>query len=147
MIAVTLPEEILKKLTYVSEKTEKSRSFLIRESLIRVLDDLEYEFEKREVNLHINSSFYELLVTECKEPMELTTGARKVAFTMFSDEGKLYVLNSKGNTLPLDEKPANEFFELFKKTGSTSPMSYRDSTFNASYFLAATQELMRRGTI
>ena len=147
MIAVTLPEELMKKLDYVSKKTEKSRSFLIRESLERFIDELETEYEKREVKIDMNGSFYELLVDECKTPMELTTGARKVAFTMFSDEGKLYVLNSKGNTRPLDEKPANDFFETFKKTGSTSPITYRDSTFNASYFLAATQELMRRGTI
>ena len=93
MIAVTLPEELMEKLDYVSKKTEKSRSFLIRESLERFIDELETEYEKREVKIDMNGSFYELLVDECKTPMELTTGARKVAFTMFSDEGKLYVLN------------------------------------------------------
>lgn len=38
MIAVTLPEELMEKLDYVSKKTEKSRSFLIRESLERFID-------------------------------------------------------------------------------------------------------------
>ncbi|ELM8519573.1 hypothetical protein Q2O24_005088 [Salmonella enterica] len=114
---------------------------------MRFIDELEKEYEKREVRIDMNGSFYELLINEFKTPLELTTGARKIAFTMFSDEGKLYVLNSKGNTRPLDEKPANDFFETFRKTGSTSPITYRDATFNASYFLAAIQELMRRGII
>ncbi|MGM3227361.1 hypothetical protein [Dickeya zeae] len=125
----------------------KTRSFLIPKSLSRVLDDLEKEFGKREINFDMKGSFYDLLVTECTSPMELVTGARKKKFTIFSDAGKLYVLNSKGNTRFLEEKATNEFFELFKKIGSTSPNAYNHITFNASYFLAAIQELIRRGNL
>lgn len=147
MIAITLPEEQLKRLDDATVKTDKSRSFLIKESLERFLDDLVYEYEKREIEMKLDQPFYDLLVETFKEPAKLTTGARNAKFTIFSDQGKLYILNSKNNTRPLDEKPANEFFEMYKKTGSTSPITYRDATFNASYYLAAINELIRREVI
>lgn len=142
MIAVTLPDELLKQLDNVAKDTDKSRSFLIRESLYRFLDELKNDYMKREVKIELNTSFYELLLNACKEPLELATEARQAPFTMFSDEGKLYVRNSKGKVRPLDEKPANEFFEMYKATGSTSPVTYREVTFNASYYLAAARELL-----
>jgi hypothetical protein len=147
MIAITLSDELIKRLDEATKKTDKNRSFLIRESLERFLDELLYEYEKREIKIDLDIPFYELLIKTCQEPMKMTTGARNVVFTMFSDQGKLYVLNSRGKTRPLDEKPANAFFEMYKKTGSTSPITYRDLTFNSSYYLAAIHELIRREVI
>ncbi len=61
---------------------------------------------------------------------KLITEARKTEFTMFSDNGKLYVIN-----------------EEYKKTGSMSTSSYQDITFNSSYLLAALQYLMEKELI
>ena len=40
---------------------------------------------------------------------------------MFSKDGKVFVHNSKDNVRPLQEGPANDFYEIFKATGSITP--------------------------
>ena len=124
MIAVSLPDELLKRLDDAVDKTGKKRSFLIRESISMYLNNIENIHEKK-------------LITE----------ARKTEFTMFSDNGKLYVINSKGNTRRLEPMYVNNFFEEYKKTGSMSTSSYQDITFNSSYLLAALQYLMEKELI
>ena len=89
-------------------------------------------------------SFYALLVDEFSSPVNLVTEARKSPFTIFSKDGKLFVHNSKDNIRPLEEGPANSFYEIFKETGSITPVSYRDVTFNSSYFLAAVHYLKEK---
>ncbi|WP_240834509.1 hypothetical protein [Escherichia coli] len=91
--------------------------------------------------------FYEVLIEEFKNEKKLITEARKTEFTMFSDNGKLYVINSKGNTRRLEPMYVNNFFEEYKKTGSMSTSSYQDITFNSSYLLAALQYLMEKELI
>ncbi|MFM4236958.1 hypothetical protein AB8Q34_28615, partial [Klebsiella quasipneumoniae subsp. similipneumoniae] len=66
------------------DKTGKKRSFLIRESISMYLNNIENIHEKKEI-----------------------TEARKTEFTMFSDNGKLYVINSKGNTRRLEPMYVN----------------------------------------
>ena len=144
MIAVSLPDDLLAKLDDVVAKTGKKRSYLIRESLSIYLESIEHMNTDKKVELKTSKPFYETLIEEFKESTELVTDARKSPFTMFSDNGKLYVLNAKGNTRALDESSVNKFFDAFKATGSASPISYHDITFNSSYLLAALKNLMER---
>jgi hypothetical protein len=111
------------------------------------LDNVEDINTPKAVDIKIAQSFYQTLITEFRAQTQLTTGARKTPFTIFSDNGKLYVLTAKGTTRILDEGSVNNFFEQFKKTGSTSPVSYHEITFNSSYLLAALKELMEREVI
>ncbi|EAM9430888.1 TPA_asm: hypothetical protein G0G78_21505 [Salmonella enterica] len=93
------------------------------------------------------TSLHQLLVREFSNKSDLITQARGVLFTIFSDRGKIYVINSKGNKRRLSEKDVHAFFERFNQTGSTSPGTYQDVTFNASYLLASLHELKERGVI
>lgn len=147
MIAVSLPDELLKRLDDAVDKTGKKRSFLIRESISMYLNNIENIHEKKEIILNTSKPFYEVLIEEFKNEKKLITEARKTEFTMFSDNGKLYVINSKGNTRRLEPMYVNNFFEEYKKTGSMSTSSYQDITFNSSYLLAALKYLMEKELI
>lgn len=98
---------------------------------------------KKEIILNTSKPFYEVLIGKFKNEKKLITEARKTEFTMFSDNGKLYVINSKGNTRRLEPMYVNNFFEEYKKTGNETS-SYQDITFNSSYLLAALQYLMEK---
>ena len=132
MIAVSLPDELLQKLDNAEAKTGKKRSYLIRESIQMYLNQIENTHEKKEIILNTSKPFYEILIEEFQVEKELMTEARKTEFTMFSDNGKLYVVNSKGNTRKLEAVYVNNFFEEYKKTGSMIPSSYQDITFNTT---------------
>ena len=114
MIAVSLPDELLKRLDDAVDKTGKKRSFLIRESISMYLNNIENIHEKKEIILNTSKPFYEVLIEEFKNEKKLITEARKTEFTMFSDNGKLYVINSKGNTRRLEPMYVNNFFEEYK---------------------------------
>lgn len=111
------------------------------------MDNIESINIIKEVHLKKSKHFYHALIEEFKESKGLVTDARKIPFTIFSDSGKLYVLNAKGNTRSLDEASVNKFFEIFKETGSTLPVSYHNITFNSSYLLAALKSLIDRELI
>lgn len=148
MIAVSIPEMLLDKLDSTVESTGKKRSAIIREALemyLQVID--KNRNEKGGLTLKDDISFYELLVTKFKKPKEFMTEARAKPFTVFSDEGKLYVLNAEGNTRRLSETSVNNFFNLFNETGSFSPSIYQGVTFNSSYLLAVLKELLTNETI
>ena len=147
MIAVSLPDELLQKLDNAVAKTGKKRSYLIRESIQMYLNQIENTHENKEIILNTSKPFYEILIEEFQVEKELMTEARKTEFTMFSDNGKLYVVNSKGNTRKLEAVYVNNFFEEYKKTGSMSPSSYQDITFNSSYLLAALKYLIEKELI
>lgn len=147
MIAVSLPAELLNKLDCAVAKTGKKRSYLIKESLHMYLNTIEKKQIDKEIILNTSKPFYQILVDEFQNEKKLTTEARKSEFTIFSDDGKLYVINSKGNTRKLDEVYVNEFFEEYKRTGSTSTSSYQDITFNSSYLLSALKYLMENELI
>lgn len=147
MIAVSLPDELLIRLDDAVAKTGKKRSYLIRESLSMYLNNIENMNTKKEIVLNTSKPFYQILIDEFHDEKKLMTEARKSEFTMFSDDGKLYVINSKGNTRRLEAIYVNNFFDEYKNTGSMSPSSYQDITFNSSYLLAALQYLMERELI
>ncbi|WP_213014614.1 ribbon-helix-helix protein, CopG family [Acinetobacter baretiae] len=147
MIAVSLPAELLNKLDCAVAKTGKKRSYLIKESLHMYLNTIEKKQIDKEIILNTSKPFYQILVDEFQNEKKLTTEARKSEFTIFSDDGKLYVINSKGNTRKLDEVYVNEFFEEYKRTGSTSTSSYQAITFNSSYLLSALKYLMENELI
>jgi Arc/MetJ-type ribon-helix-helix transcriptional regulator len=146
MIAVSLPDELLQKLDTAVAKTGKKRSYLIRESIQMYLNQKKIHMKKK-IILNTSKPFYEILIEEFQVEKELMTEARKTEFTMFSDNGKLYVVNSKGNTRKLEAVYVNNFFEEYKKTGSMSPSSYQDITFNSSYLLAALKYLIEKELI
>jgi len=147
MIAVSLPDDLLKRLDDIVARTGKKRSYLIKESLSMYLNNIENINSKKEVVINTAKPFYEILIDEFHDEKKLMTEARKSEFTMFSDNGKLYVINSKGNTRRLESIYVNNFFEEYKNTGSMSPSSYQDITFNSSYLLAALKYLMERELI
>ncbi|EHC1928032.1 ribbon-helix-helix protein, CopG family, partial [Escherichia coli] len=66
MIAVSLPDELLKRLDYAVDKTGKKRSFLIRESISMYLNNIENIHEKKEIILNTSKPFYEVLIEEFK---------------------------------------------------------------------------------
>ncbi|MBF7684168.1 hypothetical protein I2F27_12795 [Acinetobacter sp. B5B] len=111
------------------------------------LNTIEKKQIDKEIILNTSKPFYQILVDEFQNEKKLTTEARKSEFTIFSDDGKLYVINSKGNTRKLDEVYVNEFFEEYKRTGSTSTSSYQAITFNSSYLLSALKYLMENELI
>jgi len=135
MIALKLSNDIRLKLESVSEVTGKEKSFLIEESLKRTLNSLENEYVPEKYNGDFSGDFYSALVHAFKNPVSLETISRNIPFIAFSDDDKVYIENSKGKTRVCEEKAANGFFEIYKKTGSLSPSEYRDATFNASYYL------------
>ena len=49
--------------------------------------------KKKEIILNTSKPFYEVLIEEFKNEKKKITEARKTEFTMFSDNGKLYVIN------------------------------------------------------
>lgn len=147
MIAVSLPDDLLAKLDAAVARTGKKRSYLIRESLNLYLENIEHMNTDKKIDLKTSKPFYQILVEEFKKSTELVTDARKIQFTIFSDNGKLYVLNGQGNTRSLDEIGVNKFFDAFKATGSMSPVSYQNITFNSSYLLAALKYLLERDLI
>ena len=60
MIAVSLPDELLKRLDDAVDKTGKKRSFLIRESISMYLNNIENIHEKKkEIILNTSKPFYE----------------------------------------------------------------------------------------
>ncbi|MDC8801747.1 hypothetical protein PRS30_29225, partial [Klebsiella pneumoniae] len=73
------------------------------------LNQIENTHEKKEIILNTSKPFYEILIEEFQVEKELMTEARKTEFTMFSDNGKLYVVNSKGNTRKLEAVYVNNF--------------------------------------
>lgn len=111
------------------------------------LNNIENTHTKKEIVLNTSKPFYQILVDEFQDEKKLITEARKSEFTIFSDNEKLYVVNSKGNTRRLEAMYVNNFFEEYKATGSMSTSSYQDITFNSSYLLAALQYLMERELI
>ena len=66
MIAVSLPDELLKRLDDAVDKTGKKRSFLIRESISMYLNNIENIHEKKEIILNTSKPFYEVLIEEFK---------------------------------------------------------------------------------
>lgn len=90
-------------------------------------------------------TLHQILIREFSNKSDLITKARGAFFTIFSEREKLYVINSKSKKRHLSEKEIHAFFERFNQTGSTSPATYQDVTFNASYLLASLHELKERG--
>lgn len=148
MLMLRLPDELEKRLEKLAACTQRTKSFYAREAILMSISALEGKYMNENKPLKNNKkSFYTLLIDEFSSPVNLVTEARKSPFTMFSKDGKLFVHNSKDNIRPLDEGPANGFYEIFKETGSITPISYRDVTFNSSYFLAAVHYLKEKGVL
>ena len=66
---------------------------------------------------------------------------------MFSEDGKLFVHNNKDNIRPLSTDEIDNFYKIFKETGSRSPSTYTDVTFNSSYILAAISYLKEQAIL
>lgn len=148
MLMLRLPDKLEKKLEKLAACTQRTKSFYAREAILMSISALEEKYMKGNKPLKNNEkSFYALLIDEFSSPVNLVTEARKSPFTMFSKDGKLFVHNSKDNIRPLDEGSANGFYEIFKETGSITPISYRDVTFNSSYFLAAVHYLKEKSVL
>ena len=148
MLMIRLPDELEKRLEKLAACTQRTKSFYAREAILMSLDRLEEKYMNENKILKNNSkSFYNLLIEEFALPVNIETEVRKSPFTMFSKDGKVFVHNSKDNVRPLQEGPANDFYEIFKATGSITPVSYKDVTFNSSYFLAAVHYLKEKGVL
>ncbi|WP_228268564.1 hypothetical protein [Acinetobacter ursingii] len=89
----------------------------------------------------MNINLYETLVKSFSTPIDLETESRKSKFRIFSEDGKLFVHNNKDNIRPLSVDEVDNFYKVFKETGSRSPSTYTDVTFNSSYILAAVSHL------
>ncbi|CAK9883834.1 MAG: hypothetical protein XXXJIFNMEKO3_00208 [Candidatus Erwinia impunctatus] len=91
--------------------------------------------------------FYHVLLACFSQPVELITGIRKIRFTLYVEEQKLFVLNSKNKTSRISAKETAAFIQRYKETGSLQPKSYQDVTFKSSYLLAALQYLSERNKV
>mgnify|MGYP006348944585 FL=1 len=115
MLMIRLPDELEKRLEKLAACTQRTKSFYAREAILMSLDRLEEKYMNENKILKNNSkSFYNLLIEEFALPVNLETEVRKSPFTMFSKDGKVFVHNSKDNVRPLQEGPANDFYEIFK---------------------------------
>lgn len=91
----------------------------------------------------IYRDFYQHLLEHFSQPVELVTGARKQGFTLYSNQGKLYVKNSKNKESLVHKKAVNAFISAFEETESISPSHYKKITFHASYLLVALEYISR----
>ncbi|MDG3558237.1 ribbon-helix-helix domain-containing protein [Acinetobacter bereziniae] len=137
-----LPVELDKRLDEIAKKTQRTKSFLAREAILLSLETLEkkYTIENKELR-DMNINLYETLVKSFSTPIDLETESRKSKFRIFSEDGKLFVHNNKDNIRPLSVDEVDNFYKVFKETGSRSPSTYTDVTFNSSYILAAISHL------
>lgn len=85
--------------------------------------------------------FYHFMLESFSQPVELVTPGRMQPFTLYVEQGNLYVKNASNNVRRLDKKSVAAFIERYEDTGSQSPGDYQDATFNASYLLAAMKYL------
>ncbi|EJJ0659555.1 hypothetical protein SNN53_001106 [Cronobacter sakazakii] len=81
--------------------------------------------------------FYHLMLESFAKPVELVTDMRKLPFTLYAEEKKLFVRNGKNNISRIGSKEVAAFIERFEEVGSLQPKDYQDVTFKASYLLAA----------
>ncbi|KAB7896013.1 hypothetical protein ASE93_12300 [Serratia sp. Leaf50] len=88
-----------------------------------------------------SDKFLSMMTAFFVNPVELFTAARKKPFKVYSEDGRLFILNSKGNKRPLRQTELEEFHKRFIKTGSITPVTYQDVTFNSSYILAAIEHI------
>nr|WP_228717222.1 ribbon-helix-helix domain-containing protein [Acinetobacter towneri] len=142
MLMLRLPVELDKRLDEIAKKTQRTKSFLAREAILLSLETLEkkYTIENKELR-DMNINLYETLVKSFSTPIDLETESRKSKFRIFSEDGKLFVHNNKDNIRPLSVDEVDNFYKVFKETGSRSPSTYTDVTFNSSYILAAISHL------
>ncbi len=142
MLMLRLPVELVKRLDEIAKKTQRTKSFLAREAILLSLETLEkkYTIENKELR-DMNINLYETLVKSFSTPIDLETESRKSKFRIFSEDGKLFVHNNKDNIRPLSVDEVDNFYKVFKETGSRSPSTYTDVTFNSSYILAAISHL------
>lgn len=89
----------------------------------------------------IYRDFYCYLLEQFAHPVALFTGARKQPFTLYSDQDKLFVKNSKNKVRRIQRESVDAFIARFEETGSFTPADYHDVTFNSSYLLAAMNHL------
>lgn len=142
MLMLRLPVELENRLDEVAKKTQRTKSFLAREAILLSLDTLEKKYNHRNNEIHdMNINLYEILVRNFSTPVNLETESRKSKFLIFSKDGKLFVHNNKDNIRPLSVDEVDNFYKVFKETGSRSPSTYTDVTFNSSYILAAISHL------
>ncbi|WP_151995999.1 hypothetical protein [Buttiauxella massiliensis] len=85
--------------------------------------------------------FYHFMLERFSQPAELVTLGRKQPFTLYAEQGNLYVKNASNSLRRLDKKSMAAFIEHYEETNSQSPKDYQDVTFNASYLLAAMKYL------
>lgn len=142
MLMLRLPVELEKRLDEIAEKTQRTKSFLAREAILLSLDTLKIKYAHENKGLSdMNINLYETLVKFFSTPVNLETESRKSKFSIFSEDGKLFVHNNKDNIRPLSVDEVDNFYKVFKETGSRSPSTYTDVTFNSSYILAAVSHL------
>lgn len=142
MLMLILPVELEKRLDEIAKKTQRTKSFLAREAILLSLDTIEKKYTIENKGLSdMNINLYETLVKSFSTPIDLETESRKSKFRIFSEDGKLFVHNNKDNIRPLSVDEVDNFYKVFKETGSRSPSTYTDVTFNSSYILAAVSHL------
>ena len=142
MLMLRLPVELEKRLDEIAEKTQRTKSFLAREAILLSLDTLKIKYAHENKGLSdMNINLYETLVKFFSTPVNLETESRKSKFSIFSEDGKLFDHNNKDNIRPLSVDEVDNFYKVFKETGSRSPSTYTDVTFNSSYILAAVSHL------
>ncbi len=148
MLMLRLPVELENRLDEIAEKTQRTKSFLAREAILLSLDTLEKKYAHENKGLNdMNINLYETLVKFFSTLVNLETESRKSKFSMFSEDGKLFVHNNKDNIRPLSTDEVDSFYKIFKETGSRSPSTYTDVTFNSSYILAAVSHLKEQAII
>lgn len=142
MLMLRLPVELEKQLDQLAEKSQRTKSFLAREAISMSIESLSKKYIHENKGLsYMNINLYETLVKFFSTPVNLETESRKSKFIMFSEDGKLFVHNNKDNIRPLSTDEVDNFYKIFKETGSRSPSTYTDVTFNSSYILAAVSHL------
>ena len=138
MLMLRLPVELETRLEKLAQSTKRAKSFFAREAILLSIESLEKKYLNENNGLDdIDLNLYEIFIKQFTTPVNLETESRKSKFNIFSEDGKLYVHNNKDNIRPLSIDEVDNFYKIFRETGSRSPSTYTHVTFNSSYILAA----------
>lgn len=85
--------------------------------------------------------FFYFLLERFAHPVELKTGVRKRPFTLYAEQGELWVKNETQNLRRLGRKEVDAFIARYEETESRKSVDYQDVTFHSSYLLAAMKYL------
>ncbi|PKH25209.1 hypothetical protein CIG19_05080 [Enterobacterales bacterium CwR94] len=95
----------------------------------------------------VYKDFYHVMLENFVQPVELFTSVRKLPFTLYVEEQKLFIRNGKNNVSRINSNEVAAFVKRFEDSDSLHSKDYQDVTFKASYLLAAMQYITEKNAL